>query len=173
MTSSEKWTPSGAPPGMLAQRFPVNSLQEITLNNGETISGRVYCTDELSGSIILQKALVHTTLASEIRIVSAGSVDKAFALTDESESSAVVPTPLSQPLPKIQKKVLEERERRAIRLAEERLIHINQKVRKTVDVLDIFWKSCFVLTPIYIFLPARHHPPDKQCLIAYLRPAGR
>ena len=119
---------AAAPPGMLAQRFPVNSLQELTLSNGESVSGRVYCTDEVTGSIVLQKALVHTTLASEIRIVAVESVTKSVVLTEESQASAVAPTPLTQPLPKIQKKALEEREQRAIRLAEERLRHINQKV---------------------------------------------
>jgi len=119
-----------APPGMLAQRFPVNSLQELTLNDGETVSGRIYCTDELTGSIVLQKALVHTTLASEIRIVPVLSVTKSVVLSEENEASAVAPTPLTQPLPKIQKKAMEERERRAIRLAEEQLRHINQKVRR-------------------------------------------
>ena len=121
-------TTTAAPPGLLAQRFPVNSLQELTLSNGETVSGRVYCTDELTGSVVLQKALVHTTLAAELRIVAVDSVTKSVVLPEESESSAVAATPLTQPLAKVQKKALEERERRAIRLAEERLRHINQKV---------------------------------------------
>jgi len=131
MASANGGTAStAAPPGMLAQRFPVNSLQELTLNNGETVSGRVYCTDEVTGSIVLQKALVHTTLASEIRIVAVDSVTKSSVLTEEESeaSGTVAPTPLTQPLPKVQKKALEERERRAIRLAEEQLRHINQKV---------------------------------------------
>ena len=36
---------------------------------------------------------------------------------------------LKLPLPNVAKKVLEERERRAIRLAEESFSHINQRVR--------------------------------------------
>lgn len=124
---------SSSPEGLLAERFPVNSLQELTLQSGEVVSGRVYCTDEMTGSIVLQKALVHTTLASEIRIVAADTVTKSVVLKeDDSEkaaaAAAVVATPLTNPLPKIQKKALEERERRAIRLAEESLRHINQKV---------------------------------------------
>lgn len=111
----------------------MNSLQELTLQTGESVSGRVYCTDEMTGSIVLQKALVHTTLASEIRIVAAAQVTKSVALDeeggDDAAAAAAALTPLTQPLPKIQKKALEERERRAIRLAEESLRHINQKVR--------------------------------------------
>jgi hypothetical protein len=116
------------PQGLLAERFPVNSLQKLTLQTGEAVSGRVYCTDEITGSIVLQKALVHTTLASEIRIVAAASVTKSVAL-EEGDDAAITATPLTQPLPKVQKKALEERERRAIRLAEESLRHINQMVR--------------------------------------------
>jgi hypothetical protein len=114
---------------MLAQRFPVNSIQEITLTSGESISGRVYCTDEMSGSIVLQNALVHTTLASEIRIISVDYITKSVELKEESNPGHVKPIPLNNALPKIQKKALEERERRAIRLAEESLRHINDKVR--------------------------------------------
>ena len=127
--ASANGSAAAAPPGMLAQRFPVNSLQELTLSNGESVSGRVYCTDELTGSIVLQKALVHTTLAAEIRIVTVESVTKSVILPEDSQGTFVAPTPLTQPLPKVQKKALEEREQRAVRLAEERLRHINQKVR--------------------------------------------
>jgi hypothetical protein len=114
---------------MLAQRFPVNSIQEITLTSGESVSGRVYCTDEMSGSIVLQKALVHTTLASEIRIISVDYITKSVELKEEDYPGHVKPIPLNNALPKIQKKALEDRERRAIRLAEESLRHINDKVR--------------------------------------------
>merc|ERR1719253_362658 len=44
---------------------------ELTLSapsGGETIRGLVYCTDEISNS------LVHTTLSSEITVVNAASV---------------------------------------------------------------------------------------------------
>jgi hypothetical protein len=54
-------------------------------------------------------------------------------LPDKEETQQVAP--LSQPLPKIQKKALEEKERRAIRLAEESFKHINQKVRVFVSCL--------------------------------------
>ena len=129
----------------VAERFPVNSLQQITiLPDQEVITGRVYCTDEITRTLILQKALTYTTLSSEIRIVSLNSIvnsqqlpekDGAVA-TDASDKEPMATgediaraTPLTQPLPVIQKKALEERERRAIRLAEESLRHINPKVR--------------------------------------------
>jgi protein LSM12 len=127
----------------VAERFPVNSLQQITiLPDHEVITGRVYCTDEITRTLILQKALTYTTLSSEIRIVSLNSIVHSQQLqekdgvivTDTSDKETttgedtVRATPLTQPLPIIQKKALEERERRAIRLAEESLRHINPKV---------------------------------------------
>jgi hypothetical protein len=128
--------------GLLADRFPVNSLQQLTLQTGEAVSGRVYCTDEVTGSIVLQKELIHTTLASEIRIVSAASVTQSEVLSEDTDAAvgSVAATPLTQPLPKIQKKALEERERRAIRLAEESLRHINQKVRsRALTIPEASW----------------------------------
>jgi hypothetical protein len=83
----------------------------------------------MSGSIVLQKALVHTTLASEIRIISVDYITKSVELKEEDYAGHVKPIPLNNALPKIQKKALEDRERRAIRLAEESLRHINDKVR--------------------------------------------
>lgn len=113
---------------LLVVQYPVNSVWEFTLQpNQDTILGRVYCTDETSQIIVLQKALVHTTLACEIHMVNVASIVQAKSLPDSEETQQVAP--LSQPLPKTQKKALEERERKAIRLAEDSFKHINQKVR--------------------------------------------
>lgn len=116
----------------LSQRYPVNSLQEIVLETGEKISGRVFCTDEMTGSMVLQTALVHTTLATELRILSLDCVTSSVEIQESPLSSGVATAPLAQPLSKIQAKTLEDRERRAIRLAEENLRHINQKVSPNV-----------------------------------------
>ena len=138
----------------LADQYPVNTLWEMTLEDKEKVSGRIYCTDDFSKSVVLQKPLVHTTLASDVRIVHAPSIVSANRLPEEEQpqqqqqqsSSAVAwsqspassenstpasnATPLSKPLPKIQKKTLDERERKALRQAEESFKHINQKVRR-------------------------------------------
>lgn len=113
---------------LLADQYPVNTLWELTLPNEEVVSGRVYCTDEVSQTIVLQKSLVHTTLASEIRIVQASSIVSAKPQPETTSSEGDTGIPLSRPLPKIQKKTLEDRERKALRLAEESFRHINQKV---------------------------------------------
>lgn len=131
---------SGSGSGGLATKYPVNTLIELKLAppaGGTTLRGLVYCTDEISNTIILKKSLVHTTLSSEITVVNADSVveSKAIEVTqDISEEYARELAgvgdldELSAPLPNVSRKVLEERERRAIRLAEESLGHINQRV---------------------------------------------
>ena len=177
--ASANGSSAAAPPGMLAQRFPVNSLQELTLNGGETVTGRIYCTDELTGSIVIQIALVHTTLASEIRIIPVHSITKSVVLPEDSEVNAVAPTPLTQPLPKIQKKALEEREKRALRLAEERLRHINQKVRGASCVVDsvlgsiLDFEERLMLGHSPCFSHHRHHRRGRRSLIAWSRLVGR
>jgi hypothetical protein len=156
-SSSSSSSPSFVKDPLYLQ-YPVGSTWDFTLSTEEKVIGAtVYCTDEVSETVMIQKALTHTTLATEVRIVQAshivlatkcGDGDVAEATTGsssnnnnraaglgggESSSSAdVMSSFLSQPLPKIQKKALEERERRAVRLAEESFRHINQKVRVIV-----------------------------------------
>ena len=126
---------SNASRSRLDTRFPVNSCWELTLENQETVSGCVYCTDEGSQTVVLQKPLVHTTLASEVRLVNALSIVRAVSKQDDAAAAAM--PPLSTPLAKVQKKALEERERKAIKLAEESFRHINQKVwLQLIDLSD-------------------------------------
>ena len=109
-------------------RYPVNSTWEFTLPNDEVAAGTVYCTDETSQMIVLQKSLVHTTLAFEVRMVQVASIKKEKLISSSAENSNNEDATLSKPLPVVQKKALEEREKRAIRLAEESFRHINQNV---------------------------------------------
>lgn len=136
---------ASAPP--LAATYPVNTLMELKLSPfGNTVRGLVYCTDDFSNSIVLKKALPHTTVSSEVTIVNASSVisqkaieyekksggggDDGGMTEDDARKLAGVDDldELKIPLPNVGKKILEERERRAIRLAEESFRHINQKV---------------------------------------------
>ena len=136
-TNGGHWSPP--PAGSLAATYPVNTLMEIKVAPaGNIIRGVIYCTDEFSNSIVIKRALVHTTTSSEITIVNADSVMeyKAIDITSEEAKELVGGVTgideLKLPLPNVSKKALEEREKRAIRLAEESFGHINQKV------------SCFV-----------------------------
>jgi protein LSM12 len=113
---------------LLAVRYPVNSTWEFTLPNDEIAAGTVYCTDETSQIVVLQKSLVHTTLAFEVRMVQVSSIKKEKLVSSSAENSNNTEATLSKPLPVVQKKALEEREKRAIRLAEESFQHINQNV---------------------------------------------
>ena len=138
----------------VAERFPVNSLQQITIvPDDEVLTGRVYCTDEITRTVVLQKALTYTTLSSEIRIISLNSIvhsqqlpEKSVGTTDQETTTTtgaddtIRATPLTQPLPIIQKKALEERERRALRLAEESLRHINPKVMFITTVFFLIFR---------------------------------
>eukprot|EP00571_Detonula_confervacea_P015053 CAMPEP_0172309312 /NCGR_PEP_ID=MMETSP1058-20130122/9641_1 /TAXON_ID=83371 /ORGANISM="Detonula confervacea, Strain CCMP 353" /LENGTH=212 /DNA_ID=CAMNT_0013021909 /DNA_START=145 /DNA_END=783 /DNA_ORIENTATION=- len=159
----------------LAATYPVNTLMELKLApTGTTIRGLIYTTDEISNSIVLKKSLVHTTLSSEITVINAGSVMESKALDvskkDIGEESARELAGVSNldelkvPLPSVSRKALEEREKRAIRLAEESFSHINQKAspegQKIFDKLlkacnEVVWKgeSILVLKEIRVDPP--------------------
>ena len=128
-TTSEVTIPSEGP---LFLQYPVNSVLELTLApNAEVVRGLVYCTDDVSNSVVLKKSLTHTTLASEIRIINATSITNKKVIQAEAPTTAEegeAAEELALPLPNVSKKALEEREKRAIRLAEESFRHINEKV---------------------------------------------
>jgi transposase-like protein len=142
-TSSSSGAGGGAASGgggaRIADQYPVNTLWEMTLENGEVVSGSVYCTDEFSQSVVIQKQLVHTTLASQLHVVNAAAVTKALRQAEEEGGDGDKGIPLSRPLLKVHKKVLEERERKALRQAEESFRHINQKVRQMLEC--VAWVS--------------------------------
>lgn len=119
----------------LSDSYPANSILELTLiPNGEVVKGLVYCTDEISNSIVLKKSLNYTTLASEIRVINASCIKTkkiiaAQAPMKKEDSSVGETLEVAIPLPNVTKKSMDEREKRAIMLAQESLKHINQKVR--------------------------------------------
>lgn len=112
----------------LETRFPVNTSWELVLKSQETVQGRIYCTDEMSQTIVLQTDLTHTVLATEIRMIHATHIVQ--AMQQKKSDTKDNEHPLSTPLPKIQKKVLEEREKKSLKMVEESLRHINEKVRQ-------------------------------------------
>jgi hypothetical protein len=99
-------------------QYPVSSTWELTLENNETFQGEVYCTDPISQLVVLQDQL------SDIRMVSVSSIQSAKQLKEASgEDTITAGGNLVHT-----KKALEEREKRAIRLAQESFRHINPKV---------------------------------------------
>lgn len=159
-------TMNGATP-KLADQYPVNTLWTLTLADDTKINGRVYCTDENSQSVVIERPLTHTTLASEVKIINAAAIVNAEP-QEEAEN-----TTTSKPLPKIQKKQLEERERKALRQAEESFRHINQKAsahgQACFDRLlkacnEVVWKeeSILVLNHVQVDPP---YTPESCSLV--------
>lgn len=151
----------------LCLAYPINAVMELKMApGGEIVKGIVYTTDEISNSVVLKKSLAHTTLAYEVRILNAScvvekkiikaagttssaktdqSVDGSAKQTTESNKKldGYGKTDLSLPLPAVNKKTLEERERRALRLAEESFGQINQKATlEGQAVFDRLLKAC-------------------------------
>jgi len=125
---------------LLSETYPVNSVISVTLTTSEVLEGTVYTTDEFSSSIVLRIALPHTTLSSEMRIIHASAVSSCRIVKQEAENSS---NALSVPLSAVSQKSLEEREKRAILLAEESFGHINEKASPQGQaVFDRLVKAC-------------------------------
>jgi hypothetical protein len=101
----------------LHARYPIKSAWEFHLHNGEIIKGEVYCTDPLAGIVVIHDQL------GEVRMVSVTTVKESNQL-QEAPNEPIASSNVTHV-----KKILEEREKRAIRLAQESLRHINPKVR--------------------------------------------
>jgi hypothetical protein len=96
---------SGEP---LHSLYPMTSKWEFTLKNGDKISGEIYCTDPVSDLVVVQEQ-------TDIRMISVASIQASKLL---SEASGDIPKLASSMAHS--KKALEEKEKRAIRLAQER-----------------------------------------------------
>ena len=122
---------------------------ELTLNNkAETATGTIYCTDEISNTIVLKKSLVHTTLSSEITVINADVVTARRIITEAEDESDDNNNKSSEAvLPNVSRRMVEERERRAIKLMEESFSHINEQVsRVDCTIYNImFGKRCIII----------------------------
>lgn len=144
--------PSGSGGPSLAETYPVNTLMELTISpTNAIVRGLVYCTDAFSNTVVLKKSLVHTTLASEITVIHVSNVVKSKALDDgslsEDEAKELAGVAdlneLKLPLPHVSRRALEERERRAVRLAEESFSHVNQRASpEGQKIFDKLLKAC-------------------------------
>jgi hypothetical protein len=114
----------------LADQFPVHSAWELTLSPTGIVKGRVYTTDQESHCIVLVESSssnsnkMHMIHAKQV--VQAKKQPQPHSSSSSSSKSNVAELPA---LPtRVSKKALEEREKKAMRLAEESLRHINDKV---------------------------------------------
>jgi len=164
----------------LSDSYPANSILELTLiPNGEVVKGLVYCTDEISNSIVLKKSLNYTTLTSDIRIINASCIKTKKIIAAQAPTDAVAgesSLEVAMPLPNVTKKSIEEREKRAIMLAQEALKHINQKVRKDMSILLASSSAvpAFSMSFIsFMFFKVSLSPPTYIVVILYQRQAAK
>jgi len=117
----------------LYAKYPILSQWEFKLKNGHIVKGEVYCTDPVSDLVVLQDS------EKSIRMVSVSMIDTA------SRDEANEDTTIEQRTVEVvhAKKALEEREKRAIRMAQESLKHLNPKAEpKGQLVFDRLLKAC-------------------------------
>jgi hypothetical protein len=164
--------PSDSQP--LSEQYPVHSSWELTLTPTGIVRGRVYTTDQASGSIVLladphqshigphnkQQQQTNTQQQQSappmIHIIQAKHVVQAKPLRGSS-AIAIGNVPDLPPIPtKVSRKALEEREKKAIRLAEESFRNVNDKVSEERPMrfrCVIFPCQCYMLTCL-------HHPSN-------------
>ena len=106
----------------LYAKYPISSQWEFTLKDGQSVKGEVYCTDPVADLVILQDS------KNDIRMISVSSIDA--AARDEANEDMTIEQKKVEAVHA--KKALEEREKRAIRMAQESLKHLNPKVRRIV-----------------------------------------
>lgn len=122
----------------LYMKYPISSQWEFKLKSGETVKGEVYCTDLVADLVILQDSM------NDIRMISVSCIDGESRSDDDSATKSggsAIEKKLEATVHS--KKLLEEREKRAIRLAQESLKHINPKAHpKGQLVFDRLLKAC-------------------------------
>ena len=102
----------------LHTKYPISSTWEFTLENGDKIQGQIYCTDPIAEIVVLQDQL------NDIRMVTVASIRDSKQVSEASKEQ------LQMAMENMAhtKKALEEREKRAIRLAQESIKHLNPNV---------------------------------------------
>ena len=127
--------------GPVHTRYPVLSSWEFVLSNtSEPVSGTIYCTDEATQTIMLIPSSSlsdeQSSSVTEVRILNTTCIVKSTKIGDPSPSDV---ESLVLPSTPMHKKTLEDRERRAIRQAEEIFRNINEKVshKRKADCLHL------------------------------------
>lgn len=198
---SGSWSETKSP---LYISFPINTVMELTLlPHREVVRGLIYTTDEFSNSIVIKKTLSHSTITSEVRVINAsvvvekktiqagpiktkkdtvlGSSVTAIGEASETTDLDAYTSDLSLPLPAVNTKSLEERERRAIRLAEESFAHINQKASPVGQAIfdrlvkacnEVVWRAESILVLNQIRVDPPYGKEDCKLLVESVGDAG-
>jgi hypothetical protein len=106
-------------------QYPLSSTWEIVLTNDETITGEVYCTDPIADVVVLQDPHSSET----IRVISMSSIRDSKQIKEPKDEPATATNGNGY-----SKKAMEEREKRAIRLAQESFRHLNAKVGYSICI---------------------------------------
>jgi len=107
------------------------------------LKGQVYCTDEISQTIVLTQAVKHSTLSHQVYCISRHAILDYTILSTATEPSTTTTNRHQPQQLQVQRKVLEQQEKRALRIAEEALQHINQKASPLGQaVFDRLLKAC-------------------------------
>mmetsp|Transcript_19629 Transcript_19629/g.31622 ORF Transcript_19629/g.31622 Transcript_19629/m.31622 type:complete len:204 (+) Transcript_19629:241-852(+) len=155
----------------LYSKYPISSQWEFTLKNGETVKGEIYCTDPVADLVVLQDPL------NDIRMISVSSIQESRQVNEASAGAKQKLTSSSSNNVVHAKKALEEREKRAIRLAQDSFKHLNPKATPKGQIVfdrllkackDVSWKgeSIIVLDSIQV------DPPYEQANCKLLKPGS-
>ena len=141
----------------LHAKYPISSQWEFKLKNGDVVKGEIYCTDPVAEVVVIQDAL------KDIRMISLASISESKHV---SEASADAQLALTTPGNNVvhAKKALEEREKRAVRIAQDSLKHLNPKVRPRIEDLSLCVTLLHVLLVLTLCSSLRHPPEDKPSL---------
>jgi hypothetical protein len=154
---------SAVSPAPLSDLYPANAYVELTLSSPDQpspqkVQGSVYTTDDVSNTVVLLRSLPHTTLSYDVQMINVATVvnrevlhKSASAMSSDgtpapsfplqsSDGSSSSATPA---LGQINTAQLEERERRAVKLAMESLEQINTHASPHAQlVFDLLVKGC-------------------------------
>lgn len=151
----------------LCAKYPISSKWELKLKNGQSVKGEVYCADPVSDLVVLQDS------DNGIRMVSVSMIDTASR--DETNEDTTIEQKKVEVVHL--KKAVEERERRAIRMAQESLKHLNPKAEpKGQLVFDRLLKACNEVVwknkSIIVLDAIKVDPPYRQEDCKLLQPSA-
>lgn len=109
-------TQASPPASSIYSKYAISSAWEITLQDGEVVEGLVYCADPSAGIVVLRDN-------ADTRIISISAIRE----SKQTKEATTTVQPSTKDITHT-KKALEEREKRAIKLAQESIKHLNPKV---------------------------------------------
>lgn len=144
--------------------YPMTSKWEFTLQNGDKVSGEVYCTDPVSGLVVLVGR-------GDINMISGGSIQES-KLLQKANAESLQPGNMMH-----SKKAMDEKEKRGIRLAQESLRHLNPKASpRGQAVFDRLLKACnevvWKAESVIVLNQIQVEPPYAQENCKLLQPAS-